>query len=70
MFVFITLGVNVEGFWLNAAVRGIEPIILSFGAAFVALSDVKIDNFLFCWNDKEFKEWFKKKYNKYPEEVK
>ena len=56
--VIFALSVIVKGAWLAAAVRGIEPIIFSFGAAFVALSsDVNLDNYKyeFFWRKK--KKW-------------
>ena len=41
IFVSLALSIVVEGNMLAAAVRGIEPIILSFGAAFAAFSGLK-----------------------------
>ena len=46
IFVIFALSVIVVNAWITAAVRGIEPVILSFGAAFAAFqaSEVDLDN--------------------------
>ena len=64
-FVLCTLGVIVKG-WLNAAVRGIEPILLSFGAAFVALKDVNLNDYLIRFDEIYYPHWHRMKFGKWP----
>ena len=64
IFALIALSLILESAcaWWAAAVRGIEPVILSFGAAFAAigLNDQRSDDVKLF----ESKEWFKFKSEK------
>ena len=74
IFVCFVLSVIVEGNMLAAAFRGgIEPIILSFGAAFAALGQNSESSSMFesLNNYKErYKEWLKERPGSYPKEDK
>ena len=51
IFVSLVLSIVVQGNMLAAAVRGIEPIILSFGAAFAAFRVKKGGIIGYDWED-------------------
>ena len=75
IFVCFVLSVIVEGNMLAAALRGgIEPIILSFGAAFAALG-IKNSEYIMLEErvnpfKESYREYYKEKYGSYPVEEK
>ena len=63
-FILIALSIIVQSAyaWWAAAARGLEPIILSFGAAFAAIG---LNDQTHSYDDFKFsksKEWFKNKF--------
>ena len=68
--VLLTLIAIVKGAWMNAALRGIEPVILTFGAAFAAFSKIgKKPDDDEEMSDAEFNEWFKKEKGFHPDQL-
>ena len=69
IFVCCALSVVIKGNMFAAAVRGgIEPIILSFGAAFAAINSMKEPTDKDpAWVWEKYSEWFKDKYGHEPE---